>query len=80
MVINWPLNVLLKAEWLRLLSTLQSLLAARSGADYESPFLGRLDDVGNTGLNIVKDIVNIFSIHHIKTEVIAASIRNPIMY
>ncbi|MEG2018604.1 MAG: transaldolase family protein, partial [Clostridium sp.] len=59
-------------------SPLQALLAARAGADYVSPFLGRLDDIGNTGLKIVKDIVDVFKIHHIKTEVIAASIRNPI--
>lgn len=56
----------------------QALLAARAGASYVSPFVGRLDDIGNEGINIIDDIVNIFSIHDIETEIIAASIRHPI--
>ncbi len=56
----------------------QALLAARAGASYVSPFVGRLDDIGNDGNNIVEDIAHIFSIHEIKTEIIAASIRHPI--
>lgn len=55
----------------------QALLAARAGAAYVSPFVGRMDDIGNDGMEIVRDIVDIFSIHHIKTQVIAASIRHP---
>lgn len=56
----------------------QALLASLAGATYVSPFIGRLDDIGNEGMKIVEDIVEIFSIHDIKTEVIAASIRHPI--
>ncbi|GFN36865.1 fructose-6-phosphate aldolase [Tepidimicrobium xylanilyticum] len=56
----------------------QALLAAKAGATFVSPFLGRLDDIGNNGMNIIEDIVQIFDIHGIDTEVIAASIRNPI--
>ncbi len=56
-------------------SAAQALLAARAGAAYVSPFVGRLDDIGNEGLQVVKDIVAIFSIHDIDTKIIAASIR-----
>ncbi|NLK97896.1 fructose-6-phosphate aldolase [Defluviitalea saccharophila] len=59
-------------------SATQALLAARAGATYVSPFLGRLDDIGNEGMNLIEEIVEIFSIHDIETEVIAASVRNPI--
>lgn len=56
----------------------QALLAARAGASYVSPFVGRLDDIGNEGIIIVQDIADIFAIHGIETEIIAASIRHPI--
>lgn len=56
----------------------QALLAARAGATYVSPFLGRLDDIGSDGMILIKDIVAIFNTHHITTEIIAASVRNPI--
>lgn len=56
----------------------QALLAARAGASYVSPFIGRMDDIGNEGLYIIQDIVQIFDIHHIDTEIIAASVRHPI--
>lgn len=59
-------------------SPLQALLSARAGASYVSPFLGRLDDIGHQGITLIKEIVEIFNIHDIKTEVISASIRNPI--
>ncbi|WP_058486186.1 fructose-6-phosphate aldolase [Defluviitalea phaphyphila] len=59
-------------------SATQALLAARAGATYVSPFLGRLDDIGNEGINIIEEIVEIFNIHDINTKIIAASIRNPI--
>lgn len=59
-------------------SPTQALLAARAGATYVSPFVGRLDDISNEGLYIVEDIVQIFKLHNIKTQIIAASIRNPI--
>ena len=50
----------------------QALLAARAGATYVSPFLGRLDDIGQNGLELVSDIADIFAIHDIETEIIAA--------
>ena len=58
-------------------SAAQALLAARAGASYVSPFVGRLDDIGNEGIQVIKDIVAIFAIHDIDTEIIAASIRTP---
>ncbi len=58
-------------------STGQALLAARAGASYVSPFLGRLDDISVDPLTLISSISNIFNIHGIKTEIIAASIRNP---
>lgn len=59
-------------------SAAQALLAARAGATYVSPFLGRLDDISVSGIRLVKDISEIFKIHHIETQIIAASVRNPI--
>lgn len=59
-------------------SAAQALLAARAGAAYVSPFLGRLDDIGSIGMTLVEEIAEIFDIHGIDTEIIAASIRNPI--
>lgn len=56
----------------------QALLAARAGATYVSPFLGRLDDISMSGVELIKAITEIFNIHHLKTEIIAASVRNPI--
>ena len=56
----------------------QALVAARAGAAYVSPFLGRLDDVSVPGIELVRTISEIFRIYDIKTEIIAASIRNPI--
>lgn len=58
-------------------SAQQALLAAKAGASYVSPFVGRLDDIGNGGIEVVADIAKIFKIYGIKTEIIAASIRNP---
>lgn len=55
----------------------QALLAARAGATYVSPFLGRLDDIGHDGLELISTIADIFAIHDIETEIIAASIRHP---
>ena len=56
-------------------STAQALLAAKAGATYVSPFVGRLDDIGQDGVALVKDIVDIFRTYGIKTEIIAASMR-----
>lgn len=55
----------------------QALLAARAGATYVSPFMGRLDDYGKSGTELVSDISSIFKLHNIPTKIIAASIRNP---
>lgn len=56
----------------------QALLAARAGASYVSPFLGRLDDIGQDGMTLVATIAEIFDRHGIETEIIAASIRHPL--
>lgn len=56
----------------------QALLAARAGATYVSPFLGRLDDISTPGMDLIRTIAEIFAIHNIETEIIAASVRNPI--
>ncbi len=59
-------------------SAAQALLAARAGATFVSPFVGRLDDVGAVGMELIEEIAEIFDIHGIEAEIIAASIRNPI--
>src|SRR5919199_3046759 len=59
-------------------SAAQAILAAKAGASYISPFLGRLDDVGQSGLALVAEIVEIYSNYSWTTEVLAASIRHPI--
>lgn len=56
----------------------QALLAARAGATYVSPFLGRLDDISQQGINLIKEIVTIFRNYNLETEIIAASVRTPI--
>ena len=58
-------------------SATQALLAARAGATYVSPFVGRLDDISDSGIDLVADIAEIFAIHDIPTEIISASIRGP---
>ena len=73
----------LEAEGIRTNVTLvftaaQALLAARAGATYVSPFLGRLDDISMPGIDLIYDITEIFQMHNIETEIIAASVRNPI--
>ena len=59
-------------------SATQALLAANAGATYVSPFLGRVDDISMVGMDLVRDIAEIFEIHGIETEIIAASVRKPI--
>jgi len=66
-----PVNVTL------VFSPQQALLAALAGARYVSPFVGRLDDIGEDGIGVVRDIAQLFSIHGFDTEIIAASIRHP---
>ncbi len=74
---------ILKAEGINCNATLvfsptQALLAARAGAAYVSPFIGRLDDIANDGMQILADIIQIFDQYMLDTEVIAASIRHPV--
>ena len=73
----------LKAEGIRTNVTLifspnQALLAAKAGASYVSPFIGRLDDVGEVGMDVVRDIVEIFKNYPYQTEVLVASVRHPL--
>ncbi|MBQ1802873.1 MAG: fructose-6-phosphate aldolase [Lachnobacterium sp.] len=56
----------------------QALLAAEAGATYVSPFLGRLDDINTPGIDLIRKISEIFAIYDYKTQIIAASVRNPI--
>jgi len=56
----------------------QAIMAAKAGAYFVSPFVGRLDDIGHTGMELIRDIVTIFNNYDFKTEVLVASIRNPL--
>lgn len=56
----------------------QALLAANAGATYVSPFLGRIDDISMNGMDLVRNIAEIFRVHKISTKIIAASVRNPL--
>ena len=72
----------LESEGIRVNTTLifsptQALLAAKAGASFVSPFIGRLDDISSNGMQLVNDIVTIFTNYQINTEVIVASIRSP---
>ena len=67
-----PVNVTL------VFSANQALLAAKSGAKYVSPFIGRLDDAGQEGMELVRDMVEIFSNYDFETEVLVASVRHPL--
>ena len=90
MVVKIPMTVeglkavkVLHAEGIKtnvtlIFSAAQALLAARAGASYVSPFLGRLDDISMPGIDLINEITEIFMMHDIQTEIIAASIRNPI--
>jgi transaldolase len=59
-------------------SPAQAILAAKAGASFISPFLGRLDDIGENGLNLLADIIEIYENYTCKTEVLAASLRHPV--
>ncbi len=90
MVVKIPMTVeglkavkVLAAEGIRTNVTLvfsanQALLAARAGAAYVSPFLGRLDDISVRGVDLIREIGEIFAVSDIDTEIIAASVRNPV--
>ena len=67
-----PVNVTL------IFSANQALLAAKSGAKYVSPFIGRLDDIGQDGMNLIKEIKSIFSNYTFKTQILVASVRHPL--
>ena len=67
-----PVNVTL------IFSANQAILAANAGAAYVSPFLGRLDDINTPGIDLIRNISEIFDIYEYDTEIIAASVRNPI--
>lgn len=56
----------------------QALLAARAGATYVSPFLGRLDDISQRGVDLIREIADIFAVCDVDTQIIAASVRNPV--
>jgi len=58
-------------------SASQALLTAKAGADFVSPFIGRLDDISATGMDLIRDIKKIFSNYNFKTQIIVASVRNP---
>jgi transaldolase len=59
-------------------STNQGLLAAKAGASLISPFVGRLDDINQDGMTVVRELAEVFSIYDIETEIIVASVRNPL--
>jgi len=59
-------------------SPIQALLAAKAGASYVSPFVGRLDDIGHEGMEVVGEILNLFDNYDLETEVIVASVRHPV--
>lgn len=56
----------------------QALLAAKAGADFVSPFIGRLDDIGQPGMDLIRNIKNIYNNYGFKTQIIVASVRNPV--
>jgi transaldolase len=59
-------------------SSSQALLAAKAGADYISPFIGRLDDISQAGMDLIREIKQIYTNYNFKTEIIVASVRNPL--
>lgn len=67
----------IKTNCTLIFSANQALLAARSGATFVSPFVGRMDDIGNAGMTLISEVAQVFDIHGIDTEIIAASIRHP---
>jgi len=90
MVVKIPMTVeglkackALSAEGIKVNVTLiftanQALLAARAGAAFVSPFLGRLDDISQRGVDLIREIADIFAVTDLDTEIIAASVRNPV--
>ena len=68
----------IKTNCTLIFSTNQGLLAAKAGASIVSPFVGSLDDISQDGMTIIRELTEIFSLYEIETEVLAASIRNPL--
>jgi transaldolase len=68
----------IKTNCTLIFSTNQGLLAAKAGASIVSPFVGRLDDINQDGMTVVRELTEIFSLYDIESEVLAASIRNPL--
>jgi transaldolase len=68
----------IKTNCTLIFSTNQGLLAAKAGASLVSPFVGRLDDINQDGMSVIRELAEIFSLYDIETEVLAASIRNPL--
>ncbi len=74
--IKWFTDNGIKTNCTLIFSAGQAILAAKAGASYVSPFIGRIDDSGWDGVQLIEQIANIFAIQHFKTEVLAASIRS----
>ncbi|MBX8635890.1 MAG: fructose-6-phosphate aldolase [Thermoplasmata archaeon] len=68
----------IKTNMTLVFSANQALLAAKAGASYVSPFIGRLDDMGNEGMQIIREISEIYGHYDFRTEILVASVRNPI--
>jgi transaldolase len=68
----------IKTNCTLIFSTNQGLLAAKAGASLVSPFVGRLDDINQDGMTVVRELAEVFALYDIETEVLAASIRNPL--
>ncbi|MDG6996300.1 MAG: fructose-6-phosphate aldolase [Nitrososphaerota archaeon] len=68
----------LKTNVTLIFSANQAMLAAKAGASYVSPFIGRLDDIGEVGMDVIRDIVQIFNNYRYETEVLVASVRHPL--
>ena len=68
----------IKTNLTLIFSASQALLAARAGATYVSPFISRLDDISTEGMDLIRDIAEIFAVHDIESQIIAASVRHPI--
>lgn len=76
--VNALRNKGIKTNVTLIFSANQALMAARAGASYVSPFVGRLDDISQDGIELVRTIADIFRIHRMDTEIIAASVRHPL--
>lgn len=76
--VNKLTSIGIKTNVTLVFSAIQALMAAKAGATYVSPFIGRLDDISQVGMNLIADTVQIYSNYAIETQIIVASIRNPV--